>query len=364
MNKTYLALAAIAVASAAHAQSSVTAFGVVDATLEHGSGSVASKTQLGTSGYNGSRIGFRGVEDLGGGLSASFWLEAGISNDNGTGSATNLNNQASGGPLAGLGGGQGLTFNRRSTVSVSGNWGELRIGRDYTPQYWSHAVFDPFFTNGAGASQVFFSELSNVGYTGGSTSVVVRASNSFAYLLPSNIGGFYGWFQHYLGENASNSATPDDGTGSALRIGYAKGPFDVALALSKTKYAAGNLTLNNIAGSWDFGAVKIMGVYSSDKIDAAAPLKGKGYLLGGTVPIGVSDIRFAYSQYKSTTAAAEPKSQKYAIGYDYNLSKRTIVYATYAHVKNSGGATQALNGSVTGANQSSTGYDLGIRHSF
>jgi predicted porin len=78
------------------AQSSVTLFGVVDTDLAIGRGSVADRTQLSNSGNATSRIGFRGVEDLGGGMSASFWLEAGLSTDDGQGNATNSNNQPSG----------------------------------------------------------------------------------------------------------------------------------------------------------------------------------------------------------------------------------------------------------------------------
>ena len=113
MKKSLIALAVLAASGAAMAQSSVTLFGVVDATYAYGSGSVSNKSQLTNSGYNSSRLGFRGVEDLGGGMSASFWLEAGLNNDNGTGGVTNTNNQAA------TSTGGGLTFNRRSTVRTT-----------------------------------------------------------------------------------------------------------------------------------------------------------------------------------------------------------------------------------------------------
>ncbi len=196
MKKSLIALAVLAsLAGMASAQSSVTLFGIVDATVAYGKGTVSKKTQLTNSGYNSSRLGFRGTEDLGGGMSASFWLEAGLNNDNGTGAATNTNNQASGGALAGMNGSQGLTFNRRSTVSLAGGWGELRLGRDYTPQFWNLTVFDPFGTNGVGTTQVL---NSNSAITG---PINVRSSNSIGYFLPGNLGGFYGQVQYYMGEN-------------------------------------------------------------------------------------------------------------------------------------------------------------------
>src|SRR5687768_10697028 len=216
MKKSLIALAVMAAAGAASAQSSVTLFGIVDATLAWGRGTVADRFQLTNSGYNSSRLGFRGTEDLGGGMSASFWLEAGVNNDNGTGAATNLNNQVSGGGATGtctvagatpavvgvpvtctsavaMNGTQGLTFNRRSTVSLAGGWGELRLGRDYTPQFWNLTVFDPFGTNGVGTTQTLNSIITGV--------TAVRASNTIGYFLPGNLGGFYGQVQHYRGEN-------------------------------------------------------------------------------------------------------------------------------------------------------------------
>ena len=85
MKKTLLGLAALAACGASLAQSSVTVFGVVDTRLAFGGGSTADKTQLATSGTSANRLGFRGMEDLGGGLSAGFWLEAGLASDTGAG---------------------------------------------------------------------------------------------------------------------------------------------------------------------------------------------------------------------------------------------------------------------------------------
>ena len=86
MRKSLIILAALsAIAGSAAAQSSVTIFGIVDVSLTHGSGSVASRTQLSAGNLAGSRLGFRGTEDLGDGLKANFWLEAGLTPDDGKG---------------------------------------------------------------------------------------------------------------------------------------------------------------------------------------------------------------------------------------------------------------------------------------
>ncbi|MDP1741945.1 porin [Polaromonas sp.] len=358
MKKSLVALAILAAAGVASAQSSVTLFGVVDATYAHGSGSgvgSSSKSQITNSGYNSSRLGFRGTEDLGGGMSASFWLEAGVNNDNGSGANTSTNNQTTGAT-----GGGGLTFNRRSTVSLASGMGELRLGRDYTPQFWNQTVFDPFGTNGVGTTQTLLSGL------GGTTAV--RASNSVGYFLPGNLGGFYGQFQHYLGENNQTGvATEDDGKGSAIRLGYANGPVNVAIATSRTKFATtattGDIKSTNLGGSYNFGVAQLMALVTRDKVEQTANVSGKGALIGALVPLGAGQIRVAYSTYK-TNAALTPKSKKWALGYVHNLSKRTALYTTIARVTNSGGASQALNGAVTAANARSTGYDFGIKHSF
>jgi len=308
MKKSLIALAVLAASGAAMAQSSVTLFGVVDATYAYGNGSVANRSQLTNSGYNSSRLGFRGVEDLGGGLSASFWLEAGLTNDDGRGGSTNTNNQTTGANANG-----GLVFNRRSTVSLGGGFGELRLGRDYTPQFWNLTVFDPFGTNGVGTTQTLNSIITGV--------TAVRASNSIGYFLPGKLGGFYGQVQHYRGENNSGAVTSGDGTGTGVRLGYAAGPLNVAIALSRTDYAAGDVRQNNIGAQYDFGVGKVMAHISRDQNGA---LDGRGWLLGGLFPVGAGEIRAAYSRY-STDAAGSPSSKKFALGYVHNLSKRTAL---------------------------------------
>jgi len=368
MKKSLVALAVLAAAGAASAQSSVTLFGIVDATLQYGRGSIANKTQLTNSGYNSSRLGFRGTEDLGGGMSASFWLEAGLNNDDGQGAATNSNNQVVGAfvPTTGANapvraGTQGLTFNRRSTVSLAGGWGELRLGRDYSPQFWNLTTFDPFGTNGVGTTQTLN------GSAGGP--VNVRASNTIGYFLPGNLGGFYGQAQLYLGENLKNgAATEKDGNGAGFRVGYAAGPVNVALAYSRTDYATtatgGQTTTFNVGGQWDFGVAKLMAHFNRDTVETTAgDLDTNGWLIGTLVPVGAGEIRASYSQSEADFGT-EARGRKLALGYVHNLSKRTAVYTTVARVRNNGGAAFALGGSSTGANTNSTGFDLGVRHSF
>jgi predicted porin len=354
MKLIFVGTAALAIAGVASAQSSVTIFGVVDAMVQHVSnGGGPHVTRLTNAGQVPSRLGFRGVEDLGGGMSAGFWLEAGLQNDDGRGVPTNTNNQASGNAPA-LAGGQGLTFNRRSTVSLSGSWGELRLGRDLTPQIYNVTVYDPFNNTGVGSAQHYSYRITEP--------TAVRASNSIGYLLPGSLGGFFGQVAHYRGENPSN--TPNDGTGTGARLGYTAGPWEAAVAMSRTKYTAGDMRQDNIGGAYKFGTVKLMGSVSRDRNGAT---RAKGALLGAVVQVGAGDVKVAYSQYRIDSGVAAPLGRKIAIGYSHNLSKRTALYATAARVRNSNGAATSVAPGAAGtptANNSSTGFDFGIRHSF
>ncbi len=355
-----VAVSAVIAAGSASAQSSVTLFGIVDNGLVHGSGSISKKTQVMHSGLSPSSLGFRGNEDLGNGMRAGFWLESEVRTDTGTGGPTNTNNQASGGAIAGLNGGQGLTFNRRSTVSVGGAWGELRLGRDYTPSFWSQSVFNPFSTLGVGGT--LLNSLSIVGATS------VRASNSIQYLYGhafnamagSGGQGFHGAVSYFMGENNSGTPTAKDGTGYSVRVGYNTGPVMLAIGGARTKYTAGKVQQNNISGAYDFGVVRLMATYERDKNGAVT---AKAYVIGATIPAGPGYIRTTYTDFK-TDAAGSPETKHLAVGYVYNLSKRTALYGTAARVTNKGSASFALGASTTAAGQNSSGYDMGIRHIF
>lgn len=343
MKKSLVALAVLAASGAAMAQSSVTLFGVVDAAYGVGKGSISNKTALKSSNNNSSRLGFRGVEDLGGGMKASFWLEAGVNNDDGTGSASSALNQTQTAANVGT---QGLTFNRRSTVSLEGSMGEVRLGRDYTPQFWSETAYDPFGTTGVGT---------NVGaFKGGLTGV--RASNSIAWLSPS-MGGAKAWVQTYLGENASTAAKA--GNGNAYRLTFDQGAISLAYAGSKTTTGAGTTNdTSNIGGSYDLGVAKLTALSMKTKITGAADIKGS--LIGALVPMAGGTFRVSSAQ----TDQAGKKAKQTSVGFVQPLSKRTELFATYARIGNSGGSTTSLNGSATAANASSTGYEFGVTHRF
>ena len=358
MKKTLLALAVVA-ASSAYAQSSVTVFGIVDNAFSLGNGSIASKTSLSSPGYFGSRLGFRGSEDLGDGMKANFWLEAGFTSDDGVGAASSSNNQVPTPPAAGAGS-QGLTFNRRALVSMTSGFGEVALGRDYTPFFIVNTTYDPFGSNGSGASRAL---VGTAGAYAGVNTVAVRASNMISYTTPP-LGGFVAQVMTYFGENASNDpAGTSPGTGSGLRLGYANGPISVGLGWNKVGLTAtSEVNSLNVGGSYDFGVAKVRAFYSSDDVSAAARVV-KGYLLAVTAPLGSGFVRAAYSTTNNGAATAA-ETKQLALGYVYSFSKRTDVYVNLVSVDNSGGAAAALNGAVTAANSGSSAFDLGIKHTF
>jgi predicted porin len=360
MKKSLLALAVLGtVAGTASAQSSVTLFGVVDVNARYvkndlPGGIEDTRKSLSTDGINSSRLGFRGVEDLGGGLKAGFWLEGSLQPDDG--------NKAG-----------GLQFRRRSTLSLLGNWGELRIGRDYTPVFWNQTVFDPFGTNGVGSSTNLGHIFSTTATTGTAfTSLVptsIRVDNSVAYFLPASLGGLYGWATIAAPEG-SPLAT---GKYAGGRVGYAAGPFDVAVAVSQQYVLPGKFKQFNIAGSWDFGVAKVMANFNNDKFDTdvfGVDVQERRYLIGAVVPLGAGEVHASYIH--NDVKDSDDDANQFALGYVYNLSKRTALYGTVSRINNKGNSDFSVTGAATGSSSpggpqpggNSTGAEIGIRHFF
>ena len=331
--------------------SSMNMFGVLDAAVAWGDGSVNNNTRLVSGANTSSRLGFRGVEDLGAHLGAGFWLEAGVNPDDGTGAPSNSNNQTTG-----AGTGSAITFYRRSTVSLMNDWGELRLGRDFVATYRNRDQSDPFSTNGAGASLTDSTSIAGITKT--------RASNMVGYFLPAQfLGGFLGEAQYYMGETVGDSY----GSGWQGRLGYTTKLFGVAVAGGSTRYAqtptTGDTDVWSVAGHLDFGWTRFTAGYFEDKVKQTTALKGTGYIVGAVVPLDVSQIKLAYSVY-GTDATGDPQARKAALGWVYNFSKRSAFYTTYAYVDNRGPSAVGLNGSTTAAGERSQGFDIGLKHSF
>lgn len=343
MNKHLIALTALALTTgAACAQSSVSLYGIVDVAVRATKTGDVSKKSEGSDGNAGSRFGFKGTEDLGNGLSAGFVLEGPLSADTGTGSTTKL-------------------FNRRSTVSLMGGFGEARLGRDNVTIWTNAADFDPFGTVGVGTVTNLIGKL-------GATVDYKRADNVVSYFLPGTLGGVYGQLQGGFGEGQA-------GRTDGARVGYKAGPLNVAVAGTSIVSGSGVTTdgrykLIHGGATYDFNIVKLWAEYYDVKrvVNGAADRKQKIWELALTAPVGASGVaKVAYAKASDYAPAT-----KFAIGYQHNLSKRTALYATFAQIKNKIGDTGAVStftvadapaasGTVA---QKSSGYEFGIRHSF
>ncbi len=354
MKKSLLALAALtAFAGAASAQSSVTLFGIVDVALtSQTNGSAGTVKSLSTDGINSSRIGFRGIEDLGGGLRAGFWLEGGFGADTGCG------NGSVGSPTGASCSGQ--TWQRRSTVSLIGNFGEVRLGRDYTPTFNNIATFDPFGYNGV-------AHVGNLRSSLGSTATtLVRANNSVAYFLPSTIGGLYGQLQIAASEGVAGQGNKN----LSGRLGYAAGPINVGFAYAKNDKIGtmiDDYKTMNFGASYDFGVVKLSGAYEKNDYSS---LSQKVTMLALQAPLGQGVFKASY--VRSAGSVDTYTANQFGIGYVYDLSKRTALYTQYGRVSNGGNSSVGGSFTAFGANanpgflkgETSSAYQFGIRHSF
>ena len=322
-----------------------------------------------SSGINSGQLGFRGEEDLGGGLKAGFILEA-----------ENVADSGSAGD-----GTRNKFWNRRSLVRLFGNWGEIRLGRDYAPSYWSHGIFDAFGNLGLG-------NMLNIHQMYNGT----RLDNSIGFVLPAGLGGFYGDAKVAAGEGGTTFDRPGRYVGA--RVGYAAGPVNVAIAAGQQKFAVawpgvgvaagtGAPVLNNgalvpapvdstqktynIGGSYDFGVAKLIAFYDREQLlDARENL----FSISAVVPLGQGEIHVAYDRSKlnghlnagGVSDGVGTAIDQIALGYVYNMSKRTALYTTISRLANKDATTATLPGSAGKATPAgkSQGAEFGIRHFF
>lgn len=338
MKKALIALAVLGLTGgAAVAQSSVTLFGVVDANFRYVGASGKTIERLDSGGLNTSRLGVRGVEDLGGGLKAGFWLESQLDAD------------------TGIAGGGSAFWGRRATVSLSGAFGEARLGRNKTVSRLHLEDFDPYAATGLGNTLAVFSNLGS-----GNSTAFGRADNLASYSLPDGLGGFYGSAELAAGEGTSNNKM------QAVRAGYKAGPLHVSGALATSHAATSKYKLSSVGLAYDLGIARPSVAYTQGKFRAA---KQTIFTVAVTVPMGQGQVIASYTDAKAN-AAAEAISgvgdaRLFAVGYVYNVSKRTALYTTAAQIKNSGMGRFALAGSPVVSNGGkSSGIDVGIRHSF
>lgn len=356
-------LAAISIAllcaasSTAMAQSNLVVYGVADAGIvsERG-GASGNLTKLSSGVASASRLGFRGSEDLGGGVSALFVLEAGISIDTG---ALASSSQA---------------FNRQSFVGLkSKDAGSLTIGRQYTLTYNALGqVGDPFGSGMSGSAKNLFPVAG----------ANLRANNSIIYATPVK-NGFSAEVLYALGE--ISGAASSAGRQYNVGINYSKGAINARLAhnhrnndtAALTGVASGRNTL--FVANVDFKVVKVYFAYSLDEGPNSAPLnnatplpygrefnpslKGDDTLIGASIPVGAAGTLVTSYIRKNDKTALNQDAVQYAVGYVHALSKRTAAYTSYGLIDNKNGAGYTVgNNAETGSGDRA--FNIGLRHSF
>jgi predicted porin len=330
-----------ALAGAAHAQSSVTLFGRVDVAVRHVSTAGTSLSKLDSSGMGSSQFGVRGTEDLGGGMSAAFWLESEVFPDTGTSAAK--------------------FWGRQAWVALRAPQGELRLGRDYSPTFALYAAYDPFFHNGVGST----AQVANYGLNT-NASTAVRADNSVSYLTPSTLGGWFAKLQVSASEGVAG------GKSHAARFGYADGPLNISAGLSEadagpagSTAVTGKYRVYGISGFYDVGPVRLVAQYLRSTSNVTVPSRTADLTIVGAswTVVDAHVVKFKHAQLSQ-----DYKGRLDAIGWTNYLSKRTALYATYAHVSNKGPYSASTVGgapaAVAGREQSSSGFELGLNHSF
>lgn len=341
------ALAAVFASTGAFAQSSVTMFGIVDVNTRYEKNSdLPSNLTMNNSGLSSGRLGFRGVEDLGGGLKAGFWLESDVNADTGSISAT------------------GKMFQRRSTVSLMGNFGEIRLGRDFSPASQHTTKFDPFGVIGLAGSSVS-SRMP------GAFASYYRHDNAMQYFTPT-----FGGAQLEVMYAPDESVTSNTGRHMATRLVYDNGPLSLSASYGTTNVNAAGSKLKQmgLAAAYDFGFVRLMGFFQRDDVPfgtygtVTAGAEDR-ILLGFTAPIGRHQLRGSYVRTNSRGGNAAfngSDADKYSIGYVHNLSNRTALYTTGSYIANKGNANFSLAGGASGlaAGGKSIGAEFGIRHAF
>lgn len=337
----------------AAAQASVTVFGLLDVGLVHESGGAAGAANKISSGVsNGTRLGIRGEEDLGGGWAALFLLESGFQLDDGRM-------------------GQGALFGRQSYLGLRGPPGTFSAGRQYTAHFDTLVLADPFSSGLTG-------DAKNLVPSTGDAST--RMTNSLKFSSVKH-GGWHGELMFAPGEQSGSNRTGRQFGGA---LDHAGGPLRLRLGYHyrNTDTAAGvrgSARNTLLAATWDFGPAKAHFGYGIDKGVGSSPLRNPGnpyghapaptgsldstdLLLGLSAPCG-AHFFMASLVRKDDRTAADQDAWQVALGHRYALSRRTDTYLSLAQIRNRNGAGYAAgHASETGSGKRA--FAAGVRHQF
>jgi GBP family porin len=403
--KLLAALIGAGLAAPVLAQSNITIYGIADTGIQVSRFGNGTQYNMASGIADGSRLGFKGTEDIGGGYKAIFTLEARVELDTGSQSNTYLSSGLNQSITQGLPPAvaaapalrdqivlptrfvnpNGALFDRQAFVGLITPGGAVLLGRQYTPGFEIHAISDPFET-GTGASWGTITTGTGGGITPG---IAIRANNAVQYRLqlPNGIGaaamygieetGSLNFSKRFWGANIKYQANGID-----AGIGYNK---------ENDQNSNPSLTTLTAGGSYALGDAKLFAGFHHMKNDhsvlvpilAATPgvspfagiigsnatINGNVFTLGAHYRIGAGRIMAGVSRVNDKKAA-NGDATLYGLGYDYNLSKQTDVYTVVSHVTNQNAAQYAIGGagysggSTTQPGQDANALQIGIRHKF
>lgn len=375
MQKKIIALSIAGLAStAAFAQTNVTIYGIADVGVAQvrSTGNLTS-TQVRSGMLSTSRIGFKGVEDLGNGLKALFVLEYRLDIDANNGIGGNFSNGAAtaSGPA------------RQQLVGLTGGFGTVAAGRLQTTAFDWQIKYQ---TLGATA----FDITNNLAAVGGfriNAATDIRANNAVAYISPK-LGGFTVALNHAFAAEQINSTTASSLGATLVGVYYDNGPLSVGFVGEKLQGngSVGTAPANEatertdlaLGASYDFGVVKLTATYQTTKNNLSAALGGNGNTgkfnavgsIGAQIPVSAKGkVHVLYAQSDLKTTAADDNGKGVAVVYTHDLSKRTTAYAGFGYLDNAGSGVNYGNFAAGGAAPATAGGSTnviaaGLRHTF
>lgn len=374
MQKKLIALAVAAAAGSAFAQTNVTMYGIADVGYLNATGKQVAPT--GNNKFSGiqsgllstSRLGFKGTEDLGNGLKALFTIETALQMDaNQTGDT--VTNGASTQANSGVFG-----MNRQSFIGLSGGFGTVVAGRLQTPVSDFYSKYAPL--GGSGTLDPVLQVQEEVGAAGSTD----RVDNAVAFVSPNFSGLTMKAAYSFAGELKGNAVPVTDTTTNAKRSAtvlaadYDNGPLSVGGVYRVLGDSSNNNgTANNgdkqwsLGTSYNFGVAKAFATYQKASFDNGvnAAKKYKTYSVGVAVPVSAAGTVVAsYAVSKDTNQVDDFGAKGYTLAYTHGFSKRTTGYAGYTVLDGRKDQAVNLGGVIAGLDKKSSGFALGLRHSF
>lgn len=338
-NRVALAvLAALALDAPASAQDNVTVFGILDTYVDASHAGDRGLVRVQSGAISGSRLGFRGSEVLGDGMKAIFLLEAGINVDDGS---------------SGQG---GVLFGRQSWVGISTRAGDLTAGRQYSPNFFTIVTYGLGGGMAWGNASNYFTDNS-----------VLRVNNAVSYVSPV-LAGFKARAFYALGENTTQPGGAHVGNVHSASLQYDAGRLSAGFSWLERRTTAANTERFYAAGaSISFDAFKV-GVLAQARRDDIDALDSNGLELGVQIPVGPGTLLVDAGRHWNRSVA-QANATAYSLRYDYNLSRRTMLYVGAARIRNDAAARFGINGNTGSAFAVANGEDpraviAGVRHGF